>query len=119
MGLEDDSFLYLKDVNDEDDTYHAAFPVMPRYTGQESNLGALYLDNGPWITQNMDTAQLAPKAVHSSSSTQSSGLDSGLSSNSTLPTSRVNVPLQPSIRQRTAQACDKCRERKTKVCASY
>ncbi|KAF8798116.1 hypothetical protein BYT27DRAFT_6919889 [Phlegmacium glaucopus] len=116
MGLEDDGFLYLKDANGQDDM---TFPVMPRYTSQESNFGTLYLpDNGPWITQNMDMAPPPPKDAHSSSATQSSSLESALSSNSRAPASRVKVPL-PSIRQRTAQACDKCRERKTKVRASY
>ena len=116
MGLEDDGFLYvpLKDTNVQDDIYHTAVPITPRYTSQESNVGA-YLDNGPWIIQNMDIDQPPPKGAHSSSS---SNLECAMSSYSQAPTSRVKVPL-PSIRQRTAQACDKCRERKTKVCVSY
>ena len=122
MGLEKDSgFLHLPfNANDQGDIYHPIFPAMPSQE-QESNFGAFYLDNGPWITQNMDIAQPPLKGAHSSSSaTQISKLESALSSHSqTVATSsRVKVPLPP-VRQRTAQACDKCRERKTKVCASY
>lgn len=76
---------------------------------QESNFGALYLpDNGPWITQNMDIAQQPPKSAASSSAT-----DLSSHSERVVNSSRAKVPL-PSVRQRTAQACDKCRERKTK-----
>ena len=122
MGFEKDSgFLHLPfNGNDQGDIYHPIFPAMPSQ-GQEPNFGALYLDNGPWITQNMDIAQPPLKGVHSSSSaTQFPKLESAPSSRSqTVATSsRVEVPLPP-VRQRTAQACGKCRERKTKVCASY
>ena len=89
---------------------------------QESNLGALHLDNGPWITQNMNIAQPPLKGAHSSSSaTQFSKIESAPSRSShsqTVATSnRVKVTLPP-VRQRTAQACGKCRERKTKVFVS-
>ena len=121
MGLEKDSnFLHLAfNADDQGDIYHPIFPAMPSQE-QESNFGALHLDNGPWITQNMDIAQPLLRGAHSSSATQSSQLESALSSHSqTVATSsRVKIPLPP-IRQRTAQACDKCRERKTKVRASY
>lgn len=116
MELENDGFLHLLPM-DTNDMYYATtpFPIMP---SQESNFGALYLDHGPWITQKLDIAQPPPNDAQSSSSsaTQISKLESDLSSQSQ-PSSRVQVPL-PSIRQRTAQACDKCRERKTKVCAN-
>ena len=105
MGLEDAGFSCLP-LNED-----TTFPVMTRY-GQGSNVDALYLDPGPWITQNMDQVQPPPKDTHFSSAAQSAL--SSCSRTPTLPTSRVKGPL-PSIRQRTAQACDKCRERKTKV----
>ena len=122
MGLEKDSnFLHLPfNGNGQGDIYHPIFPAMPSQE-QESNFGALYLDNGPWITQNMDIAQPPLKGAYSSSSaTQFSKLESAPSSHSQTVTtsSRVKVSLPP-VRQRTAQACGKCRERKTKVCASY
>jgi hypothetical protein len=122
MGLEKDSgFLHLPfNANDLGDMHHPIFPALPSRE-QESNFGALYLDNGPWITQNMDIAQPPLKGAHSTSSaTQFSKLESAPSSHSqtVAPSSCVKVPLPP-IRQRTAQACGKCRERKTKVCASY
>jgi hypothetical protein len=120
MGLEKDSgILHLPfNANNQGDIYHPIFPAMPSQE-QESNFGALYLDNGPWITQNMDVAQPPLKGAHSSSATQFSKLESALSSHSQIvaTSSRVEVPLPPA-RQRTAQACGKCRERKTKVCAS-
>lgn len=112
MGLENDSVLHLpfKDPNNQENRYHTIFPAMP---SQESNFGALYLpDNGPWITQNMDMAQQLPKGAPSSFATALSS-----HSETVVNSSRARVPL-PSVRQRTAQACNKCRERKTKVYAS-
>ena len=118
MELEKDpGFLHLPfNANDLGNIYHPIFPAMPSRE-QESNFGALYLDNSPWITQNMDMAQPLLKGAHSSSSaTQFSNLESVRPSHSkTVATSSVKVPLPP-VRQRTAQACGKCRERKTKVC---
>ena len=121
MGLEKDSgFLHLPfNGNGQGDIYPPIFPAMPSQE-RESNFGAFYLDNGPWITQNMDVARPPLKGAHSSSSaTQSSNSESASSHSQTVTTSsRVKVSLPP-VRQRTAQACGKCRERKTKVCASY
>ena len=122
MGLERDSdFFHLPfNANGQSDIYHPIFPAMPSQE-QESNFGALHLDNSPWITQNMDVAQPPLNGAHSSSSaTQFSKIESAPSSHSqTVATSnRVKIPLPP-VRQRTAQACGKCRERKTKVFISY
>ena len=123
MGLEKDSggFLHLPfNRNGQGDMYHPILPAMPSQE-QESNFGALYLNNGPWITQNMDIAQPPPKGAHSSpSATELSQLESAPSSHSqTVATSNhAKIPLPP-VRQRTAQACGKCRERKTKVCTLY
>jgi hypothetical protein len=124
MGLERDSdFLHLPfNANGQGDIYHPIFPSMPSQEKQESNFGALYLNNGPWITQSMDIAQPPLKGAHSSSSgTQFSKLESAPSSHSqnVATSNRVKVPPLPPVRQRTAQACSKCRERKTKVCASF
>jgi hypothetical protein len=115
MALKNDGVLHLpfKDANDQDDIYRTIFPAMP---SQESNFGALYLpDNGPWITQNMDIVQPPPKGGPSSSATKSQSSHS----ETVVGGSHIKVPLQPSVRQRTAQACDRCRERKTKVCGAF
>jgi hypothetical protein len=122
MGQERDSaFFHLPfNANGQGDIYHPIFPAMPSQE-QESNFGALYLNNGPWITQNMDIAQPPVRGAHSSSSaTESSKLESAPSrrSQTVATSSSIKVPLPP-VRQRTAQACGKCRERKTKVCVLY
>jgi hypothetical protein len=123
MGFEKDSFFLNQpfNANGQGDIYHPIFPAMASQE-QESNFGALYLNNGPWITQNMDIAQPPLRGAHSSpSATESSKLESAPSRRSqTVATSSssIKIPLPP-VRQRTAQACGKCRERKTKVCALF
>ena len=124
MGYEKDSFFLNQpfNANGQGDIHHPIFPAMPSQE-QESNFGALYLNNGPWLTQNMDDMAQPPlRGAHSSSSaTESSKLESAPSRRCqtvATGTSSIKVPLPP-VRQRTAQACGKCRERKTKVCALH